>query len=347
LNVDPGEMASIAEELFVPQLASAMGSRGTATLKRLLLVVRQVHVAITTERIKQELVVLCALEGDEPCLEAAFATFAEASALTAYFDGRTTLTVQVSSYGLRVWTSPLDELPEYEFVAYKYTMPHQEAIFTQHAVYAVPVIAASPSYFGIPYFLDLKRALDQYGETWIRQSNCEIFDSTWLDEHRLVFSPAPEAQMRRSLQRHLRSCLREHVAVTVMPEQNVNETRPVDIKVTWAYSRVALIEIKWLGKSARRGARRATQEHSASRAKAGASQLADYLDLYHKEVPHEEARGYLAVYDARRRNVTLPPSQISESEATYYRYREIDYDAEILARPDFEYPVRFFCEVLI
>lgn len=344
LNIDPMEMAGIAEELFVPRIASAMGSQGTDALKRLLLLIRQVHLAVTTERVSQELAIICALDSDEPCLPGPYASFAEASALTAYFNGKTSLTVQASLEGIRVWASPLERSPSYDFVGYKYSVPHREIIFTPDAVYTVPVISASPSYFGITYFLDLKRSLEQYGETWIKDSQCEIFSAAWLDEHRLVFSPSPEARMRRSLQRHLRSGLREHTAVTVMPEQNINETRPVDIKVTWPYNRAALIEIKWLGKSAREGESRPTQEHGAARARSGASQLADYLDLYHREIPYEEARGYLAVYDGRRRNVSLPPGRISETDAAHYRYDEIEYDAKILARPDFEHPARFFAE---
>jgi hypothetical protein len=348
LILDPSEMANIADEWFVPKIAVAIGAGpGTDALKKLLLTVGQVHRAITTERINHGLVVVCTFYGDEPCMPGAFASFTNAAALTAYFDGQTTLTVQVAADGLRVWTVPFDTMPDHDLVGYRYSQPHDENVFTRDAVYVVPPIASSPSYFGIPYFLDLRRALEQYGQTWIRYSSCEIFNAAWLDPYRLVFSPKPEVQMRRSMQRHLRSCLREHIAVAVMPEQNVNESRPVDIKVTWPYNRVALIEIKWLGKSAREGESSVTQEHFASRARDGSNQLADYLDLYHKELPHEEARGYLAVYDARRRRVSLPPRRISEADAAHYRYEEIDYHPDVLARTDFEHPIRFFCEAAI
>lgn len=347
MNVDPAEMVGIAEQLYVARLAATMGPEGTEALKRLLLMVRQVHLAITTERMTNGLVVVCAVDRDDPCLPGPSASFTDASALTAYFDGKTTLTVQVSIDGLRVWTRPLEQDLSFDFVGYRYSVPHRETIFTRNAQYDVPVIRMSASYFGIPYFMDLKRSLEQYGETWVKDSTCEIFNESWLDPHRLLFAPEPEFRMRRSLQRHLRSGLREHTSVSIMPEQNINETRPVDIKVTWACNRVALIEIKWLGKSAAQGSDRCTQKHYAGRAKEGASQLRDYLDAYHKEVPHEEARGYLAVYDARRRNVTAPPSTISAADAAYYRYQEIEYDAEILARPDFEQPARFFCEAAL
>jgi hypothetical protein len=345
VNLDPSEMDDIVREMFVPRLAADMGIEGTAVLRRLLSVIRQVHLAISTERITQGLTIISGVATDQPCRSGACASFSDALPLTAYFDGTTSLTVQMTTGGLFVWTDELEADPDFDFIGYKYTVPHTEVIFTRQKIYEVPKVAASPSYFGIPYFNDLKKSLEQYGETWVKESQCEIFAATWLDSHRVIFGPRPEFRMRRSLQRHLRSGLREHTGVAIMPEQNINETRPVDLKVTWSSNRVALIEIKWLGKSARSGEARATQEHGARRACEGAVQLADYLDLHRKELPHEETRGYLAVFDARRRGVVLPIDDISEVDGSYYRYREIEYDQAILSRPDFEYPSRFFCEI--
>jgi hypothetical protein len=345
VNLNPSEMDDIVRELFVPRLAADMGVAGTAVLKRLLNMIRQVHLAISTERIAQGLTIISGVATDQPCRSGPYASFSDALPLTSYFDGTTSLTVQMTAGGLLVWADELETNPDYDFIGYRYTMPHAEEIFTRQKVYEVPKVAASPSYFGIPYFLDLKKSLEQYGETWVKESQCEIFAAAWLDSHRILFGPRPEFRMRRSLQRYLRSGLREQTGVAIMPEQNINETRPVDIKVTWSSNRVALIEIKWLGKSARPGEPRATQQHGERRAREGAAQLADYLNLYHKELPHEEARGYLAVFDARRRGVVLPIDDVSRVNGSYYKYREIEYGQEILSRPDFEYPCRFFCEI--
>ena len=322
-----------------------MGPPGTRALQQLLLAVRQVHLAVSTERMAFGLTVVRTVGNDSPCLSGTYATFTNASYLTAYYDGTTDLTVQVTADGLFVWTHEFDEEPNCEFVGYRYSIPHVESIFTRDETFEVPEIAASASYFAIPYFRNLKSSLEQYGEMWAKRSTCEILRDAWLDAHRIVFKPGPEYLMRRSLARHLRSSLREHTGVSIMPEQNINETRPVDIKVTWASNRVALIEIKWLGKSAREGRTTSTANHSAQRARDGSVQLATYLDSYHSEVPHEETRGFLVVYDGRRRNIVLPPGEISEADATSYRHKEIEYDPAILARPDFEHPSRFFCEV--
>jgi hypothetical protein len=347
-NVNPAEMTEIAQSIFASRIQADMGSRGVEALKRLLPVIRNVHLAISTERLTKGLRIICALDGASPVLEAAFQQFITPSELTAYYQGDVPLTVQVVDDGLFVWTRTSDSLPEIDFVAYAYHGPHSEVILTRSGVYEVPVVSASPSYFGIPYFRELRQSMQEYGSTWIKNSVCEIFNKAWLDDKRRVFAPGPEIYMRRSLQRHLRSGLRELSTLTVMPEQNVNETRPVDIKVTWgAYNRVALIEIKWLGKSVNSTTMTVTQNFSGSRAKSGASQLADYLDSYRQESPNEETRGYLVVYDARRRNNSVPLSDLSVEDAAYYRYVEIDYDAEVLSRPDFEVPLRFFCESVV
>lgn len=343
VNVSPAELAEIARQLFVPRIAADLGQPGTRALNRLLPVVRDVHIAVTTERLQHGLVILCPMEGDEPCLAAAFREIADLDGLTTVFDGQTPLTIQLSQSGYRVWMMGLDEPPASKYLAYHYRSAYDEIFFSDQLVYKVPEIRASPSYFGIPYFRELRVALEQYGVTWVRLSKCEIFDRSWLDASRNVFGPGPEVWMRRSLQRYLRNSFREHSSVLV--EQNVNETRPVDVKVTWGpFKRVALIEIKWLGRSARAGEATATQRHSAQRARDGAQQLADYLDLYHAESAQEEARGYLTVFDGRRRGLRLPSTELSTDDAGYYRHEEIEYDAALLARPDFEVPIRFFCE---
>ncbi len=216
-NVDPAEMATIAELMYVPRIQADMGPQGTQALKRLLPVIRQIHLAISTERMAKGVEVICCLQGNEPVMQSPYRDFDNTSALTAYFDGTTALTVQVTDDGLRVWFKALDVIPDSEFVGYRYDRPHSEIFFNRDKTYEIPVIAASPSFFGIPYFRQLRESLEEYGVTWIKNSVCEIFDQSWFDDKRTAFSPRPEALMRRSLQRHLRSGLREYTALNVMP----------------------------------------------------------------------------------------------------------------------------------
>ena len=339
------ELAGFAESHFVPLVDRDLGAQGTSTLLSLLSLVRQVHRAIDSERLARGLTIFCPLQESVPSLPGPPTVLTGPERLTAFFDGGVPLTVQPSSTDIMVWAEPLDVPPNVEFLGYKYLGPHQEMIFSHVREYPVAVISASSSYFGIPYFRELRTALEDYGSSWVKYAQCEIFRSSWLDDQRLVFRPGPEYLMRRSLQRHLRSRLREHSSVNIMPEQNINEEEPVDLKVFWGpHNRVALIEIKWLGKSARLGEDTATANYTDYRARSGSEQLARYLDKYHRESPDEEIRGYLAVFDGRRRAVPLPPAPVTPENATYYRYREIQYDEEILKRPDMDSPVRFFCE---
>ena len=134
-----------------------------------------------------------------------------------------------------------------------------------------------------------------------------------------------------------------------MPEQNVDVSKPVDIKVSWIETnRVALIEVKWLGQSARSGDAHFTANYGQARARSGSEQLADYLDRYHVEAPLVDARGYLAVFDGRRRGLrSADDINISLADATFFRHLEIDYDPAILDRNDFAPPVRFYSEAVI
>jgi hypothetical protein len=134
----------------------------------------------------------------------------------------------------------------------------------------------------------------------------------------------------------------------VRPEQNTDETKPVDIRVDWFGSGAsALIEVKWLGKSTAKP-RTATPtatytEYGPPRAQEGADQLADYMD---REVRHSHAtapRGYLVVFDARRRNVKSAQDRLSKADALHYAADQLTYNPDhSKLREDFAPPVRFY-----
>ena len=74
--------------------------------------------------------------------------------------------------------------------------------------------------------------------------------------------------MRDSLVHALQLVLRD---TSVRPEQNTDETKPVDIRVEWfASGASALIEIKWLGRSTAKAAKVAKPVKAAKAAKAKA-----------------------------------------------------------------------------
>jgi hypothetical protein len=147
--------------------------------------------------------------------------------------------------------------------------------------------------------------------------------------------------MRRSLHSFLTNRLRD---AEVLPEQNVNERNPADLKITWSFTRSqALIEIKWLGKS--RNPEKKMVEHYDQRACDGADQLADYLDKYRTSNPIVDARGYLVVIDGRRRSLNKETTTVSREDGMYYENREIEFNPKHHeVRTDFERPIRMFAE---
>jgi len=106
------------------------------------------------------------------------------------------------------------------------------------------------SIFARPTFRSLSDALENYKWHLIRTSRCETFSRTWngdKDSHRLFFVNKPEATKRKSLVQYLHIILS---GATVLPEVNVDESHPVDVQVSWAFTnKLAIIEIKWMGNS--------------------------------------------------------------------------------------------------
>jgi len=206
------------------------------------------------------------------------------------------------------------------------------------------IVIGCASNFANPTFDDLKEALEHYRSAMIRHSSCPIFAAAWYDADRLFFKPKQEKTMRDSLSHYLKARLRGNVEVR--PEQIVDSSHPVDIKVTWFLSnRLALIEIKWLGKS--RSKSKITSGHSHSRALAGAKQLVDYLEKNKVQAPTHKTRGYLVVIDGRRAKLSIKTKHLDIAAATEFATSEITYNPKYHeSRDDFETPIRMFAEAI-
>lgn len=204
--------------------------------------------------------------------------------------------------------------------------------------------AKSYSVFCRPIYSDLTEALNHYANHLLRKSRCRIFSQAWLDSNRICFAKKPEKFMRNSLEQYLISSLRD---VEVRPEQNIDESHPVDIKITWQIiNRIAIIEIKWLGLSIDPVGNTRTP-YTESRANSGARQLAEYLDQNAPRSTLCPTRGYLVVVDGRRKlpsDGSVPPS-INTSDGMHYANKAIAWtDNHHLTRKDFEPPIRMFAE---
>ena len=199
------------------------------------------------------------------------------------------------------------------------------------------------SYFAIPTYKKLDVALENYKVRFARVSYCPYLKDIWFNNDRIYFKAGPEDLMRDSLLNFLYGQLRD---AEVRPEQNMDASHPVDIKITWTLTnRLAVIEIKWLGRSLNNSGDNLTQNYTQARAVRGADQLKDYLDSNKSFAPDKITIGYLVVFDGRRWRTDPIIDSISQDNADYYKNREIDYDPDYsITRADFAKPVRFFME---
>jgi hypothetical protein len=200
------------------------------------------------------------------------------------------------------------------------------------------------SAFAIATFATLESALRRYAVDFVRHGVMGDLRGIWRDDRRLMFHEAPEETMRRSLEAFLVASLREMRAIDIRPETPIDESHPVDLRVIFTHTnRTAVIEIKWMGDSADAvgGSRVGYRD---ARAKAGAQQLADYLDADKPRSTGHVVVGYLVVYDARRRGITPDTTSIDLARGMHYEHREVTFQPEILARSDFAEPLRMFME---
>lgn len=256
--------------------------------------------------------------------------------------GKATTVVDVYEGIYRVWKdATFDEGTASEIaVVYRYEARAEEFVIAKGRYQLDKPIPNYASNFSRPRFSSLQEALIDYRDRLVRRSTCFIFRDAWEDETRIFFRPKPERLMRRSLQQHLTAVLPD--AIT-RPEQVVDESHPVDLRVEWDLTaQEAIIEIKWLGAS--RENKNITVKYSESRAREGAKQLAQYLDKERQSGPTRQIRGYLVVIDARRR-LRNGTSCEARADAMHYEHSEITYKPEYhKLRVDFEHPIRMFAE---
>ncbi len=213
---------------------------------------------------------------------------------------------------------------EQAHISYIYQAPLDEQLYIADEAVSLPEYydSATSSIFAYPVYKELDEALNIYDKTLAHNSTCGILKQIWRDETKKDFCEKPEHFMRDSLWQYLRSVLRNH---TVKREQIVDDSHPVDIKVTWPIiNNVALIEIKWLGNSG-------TTKYRDARANSGAKQLIDYLSSCYEEEPYKNFIGYLAVFDGRRGTKCL----------NQYQEVDIKYNDEYISHPQTKY-LRFY-----
>lgn len=230
-------------------------------------------------------------------------------------------------------------------IVYSYMRKTDEEFFyIKDKITKLPPIPGSDTYFSIQTYKRLEEVLEQYAIKRVLYSECPYLKSAWLnDNNRIFLKSKPESILRDSLTDFLKITFREEVR----PEQIVDTSHPVDIKLTWSnVNRVALIEIKWLGKSLSAiGADNFSSNYTDARAREGAQQLSAYLDANKIQIPDKNTKGYLVVFDARRKGTNTNTDSIDTEKGYYYRNTEIVYNPKYdELRDDFAKPIRLFME---
>ena len=360
MTVDPVRMAEIAEETYVGAAQTQFGDSGPRSLRRTLSTIRGLYAHVPPEKVEGTLVVICPVSNnasvggivkeDRKRTGATGTVVTRLEQLVVEFERRDQSTVKVleilhgGRYRLRFDVSLPDfrTLSEHSIV---YVFKESQETFyiagdAQHVVN--PTRGVHASVYAIPTFRALEDALQDYHLHFVRRCGCRILATVWMSDARLVFKNKPESTMRRSLAQFLRVTLRGDAIVG--EEKNVDESHPVDIRVTWQLApRVALLEIKWLGDSVTRTGE--LLRYRDARAKEGAQQLVDYLEAEAVETPTQYRTGYLVVYDGRRRGVRLDTVALTLEDAQYYANRPVVYDpVHHEQRSDFAVPYRMFFE---
>jgi hypothetical protein len=342
-------MRELAENLYATAVDSTFGEEGPRALRRLMDSLAQLYrICDPAERVSP-IGVFVRADVNRPRITAASPPRHELARINSVLhelDGACLVEI-TSSGAIRIYDVLAYDLKALsaEAIVYRYENQVEHFFIGGKSYRLVNPAENFASIFVRPTFSTLEAALERYRTRVAPDSSCFVLDGAWFDTKRLFLKAKPEALIRRSIHQHLRTSFSD---AEIRPEQNVDETHPVDIKVTWIdANRRALIEVKWLGQSKYDDGSFATG-YSEGRAREGAEQLADYLNKNQTAAPGLSTKGYLVVFDARRRGLKLTSTSVDQDDGLYYRDKDIRYDPEFeKARKDFAPPVRLFSNPIL
>ncbi|MBK8069290.1 MAG: hypothetical protein IPK27_17175 [Rhodanobacteraceae bacterium] len=341
ITLDFEKLKALNAKLYASAVQEVFGDMGATALKELLGKIVQIYARLDPSIRTHPLAVFADATLTPSIVAGPVRSVTSVDNLTNELDGPSLVRVTSSDV---VQVVPLDVSVLQQLsttaVVYLYNTAAEKFIVGGKVYDVENVVAGYPSAFCRPTFGTLRAALDDYRVRSAARSTCYELQKAWEDNKHLRFKNKPEAIMRRSLTQFLRNVLRNE---NVQPEQNVDETHPVDIHVAFQMtSQHAIIEIKWLGKSVKADGSPGTA-YSKSRALEGAKQLADYLDSTHQSSPHYGARGYLVVFDGRRGGLADGTTELDATNALHYEHSDIDYAPDYsTTRQDFDPPMRMF-----
>ncbi len=350
---DPHRLATITKSGYITAIDAAYGAEGSRLLTLLVSRIRLLYIHVLPQSIDGHLVALISTSGSKSSIHKEEIEYTNLGDLAAHIksieSGNVTIIMRVQPegriYGALIQNADLDNLPN-DTIQYHYES-FQEYFMVGNNKLEIPNSSSCHvSAFSIPTYsdyTDLEIALEDYMVRSIKRSSCFIFKEAWHQDERLYLKNRPEKLIRRSLMQYLINVF--GAGIDVQPESPTDETKPVDITITWFFNnRQTLIEIKWIGKSINAKEDDLT-ENTPYDARSGATQLAGYLDRKEDFGPIKLITGILIVIDARRKGITLESDSVDRQNGYHYEHADIAYNPDYhKIRDDFEPPKRMFAE---
>lgn len=340
--LDLTKMREIVEKLHIVRIKAEFGDEGVSVFKRLVDALTSIYQRIDPSTMSGPLIVFSSID---PLAEdhAGATTVCDLSSVANALDDAVGFKVlrsgQVAIYNVSI--ADAASLSK-DHLVYVFNGSVEIFIANEKQLEIInPYPTVHSTIFAKPTFRSLEHALEIYQNQIARKTSCIILSQAWDSEWRTCYRKKPEVVMRRSLYQFLNGYLQD---AEVRPEQIVDESHPVDIKVSWLFSiQRGIIEIKWLGDSREKGVIKTS--YRDARAKEGAQQLADYLDSSETWGGNVQTRGYLVIFDGRRRNVRNDTGKLSCADGYHYRDQEIAYSPDFsVTRKDYARPSRFFMD---
>lgn len=342
--LDPEIIAAICRETHFPMIQSVFGDPGIEAAFQVIETAKRLYKHVEPDRIVGQVIIFRIVppEGSAP-LPSPVGPVADFAGLANQTIND--LFLEVFADGRVFSRAHMDQTPEdisSNAVVYHYQAGQERFLAKSESRDVFRLDASARSQFSVPTFSNLCEALQHYARENVRESTCYIYNGVWHDANRLFLSAGPEFIMRNSLVQFLRN--RIGGDYDIWPEQNVDESHPVDIQVKPKFSnnRLMLIEIKWLGDSVAADGH-VTARHRDARAQEGAEQLAQYLEDQRRYAPSSVIQGYYVIIDARRRGLRQGATTITRANGMHYESLELAFNpAPHETRQDFDPPYRMF-----
>ena len=333
----------LCSDIHVPKVEAIFGTAGVDAMCKVMRTAQNVYAHIELERFAGTLVIFQRVSNDSSNTVA----FGQPIVLATLANSTVAqIVLETNEVGIVCLRPDLDqsdmEALAQSAVVYRYSNGKEEFFAGTERMDVFRIDPVALSQFSIPTFATLRKALQHYSSDSVRESTCLIFRKIWKDTNRLFLKVKPEATMRDSLTQFLKNRL--GADYDVMPEQNVDESHPVDIRICTRLvnSRLALIEIKWLGDSATEDGQ-ITVSYRDARAQKGADQLAGYIDKQNQSTPSRVCHGYYVIIDARRKGLVEETTRIAKGDGLYYENKRLNFNpAHHESRKDFDEPYRMF-----